>query len=82
MAKNDGYDNIGVESIIEDESSVYPKLPLRKNLDDSLVRADDHELEVADSSMMNTPFTRGGFTRNNQKSILVQDGAGGGNPLT
>ena len=81
MGKNDGYDNMGVESIIEDESSMYQRLPLRKNLDDSLVRAEDHELEVADSSMMQTPFTVGGLTRNNQKSILVHEGIGG-NPLT
>jgi hypothetical protein len=81
MGKNDGYDNMGVESIIEDESSMYPRLPLRKNLDDSLVRAEDHELEVADSSMMQTPFTVGGLTRNNQKSILVHECIGG-NPLT
>jgi len=72
MGKNDGYDNMGVESIIEDDSSLYPRLPLHKNLDDSLVRAEDHELQVAHSSMMQTPITQGGFTRNNQKSILVQ----------
>ena len=29
--------------------------------------------------MMNTPFTMGGITKNNQKSILVH--GGGGNPL-
>jgi hypothetical protein len=71
LGKNDGYDNMGVESIIEDDSLLNPRIPLLKNLDDSLVRGDDQELEVADSSMMQTPYTHGGLIKNNQKSILV-----------
>jgi hypothetical protein len=69
---NDGFD-IGVESIIEDESSLNPRLPFHhKNLDDSLLRADDQEIEVADSSAMRTPYNFGGATtRPNQQSMIM-----------
>jgi hypothetical protein len=67
MGKNDRFDNMGVESILEDDSSLQAKLPLfHKNLDDSLLRADDHDLEVAESLVMQTPYNFGTGTKNNQ----------------
>ena len=63
MGRNDCFDNIGVESIIEDDSTLNPRLPLHKNLDDSLLREEDHqEIEVGDSSAMHTPYNFGGAT--------------------
>ena len=72
MGRNDGFE-IGVESIIEDESSLNPRLNLNhKNLDDSLLRADDQEIEVADSSALHTPYNFGGAaTRPNQQSVIM-----------
>jgi hypothetical protein len=41
QAKDDGYDIVGVESIVEDLSSLHARIPFIKNLDDSLQRADE-----------------------------------------
>jgi hypothetical protein len=64
MGKNDGFDNMGVESILEDDSSLHQKLPLlHRNLDDSLMR--EEELVVAESSVMQTPYNMNTGVKNN-----------------